>query len=601
MSSLFGNAPPVSGALSKAEILLAQKRAAGPWLNAFSDPIASIKAFTPCVRLADIGATGEYRLIIADADRKLKVYNGTSIQSEHALLDVPSALAVFYTDLNQPQIPSVAVAAGSHIFIYRNLRPYYKFTLPHLEIDPIETEVWSNCRSGTITPAECFKQLSEAHENGVNLTSRSLSLLHVKDEKEQEDYINERKHLQLLQLTVATCMEVLYKNMVAERAVSSLVVGTEAKQVIIMDPSGTSVLKKIELPSVPVFMAISGTYDVEYRIVVACRDGNVYQIKKGKLLGTVIEMESQISGLVLLEKSILVGGMDNTIHSFHFKGNKNFSLYLPEPITNMELLQLSRIKNVKCLLVALANGEVRLYNKKYLVSSFQSNGNDVITAMRFGPYGREEASLILTYKSGGLTIKMLQRQANLDAGSVTPGPPPEQDIPLNVPKKTKLYVEQTQREKEQAVDMHRLFQRDLCKLRLSTARSYVKIITDGVGPLSNVGSAQLRLDAKVQGLGPLFKLKLNIKNTGAKALTDIPLSLSFDENIYRLEKGYSSCILLPILVPGAEYAIEVPVRNIDANGAADAIRVFVSSHKSIVPIISAIVNMPVSEIVEKPQ
>jgi hypothetical protein len=39
-----------------------------------------------------------------------------------------------------------------------------------------------------------------------------------------------------------------------------------------------------------------------------------------------------------------------------------------------------------------------------------------------------------------------------------PGPPPEQDIPLNVPKKTKLYVEQTQRKRDQATEMHRLFQ-----------------------------------------------------------------------------------------------------------------------------------------------
>lgn len=56
---------------------------------------------------------------------------------------------------------------------------------------------------------------------------------------------------------------------------------------------------------------------------------------------------------------------------------------------------------------------------------------------------------------------------------------PSQDIPLNIPKKTKLYVEQTQREREQAIDMHRIFQRDLCKLRLSTARAYVRVLTDG--------------------------------------------------------------------------------------------------------------------------
>lgn len=55
-------------------------------------------------------------------------------------------------------------------------------------------------------------------------------------------------------------------------------------------------------------------------------------------------------------------------------------------------------------------------------------------------------------------------------------PPP---LVLQVPKKTRLYVEQTQREREQAADMHRMFQRDLAKLRLTTARAYVKILTDG--------------------------------------------------------------------------------------------------------------------------
>ena len=47
----------------------------------------------------------------------------------------------------------------------------------------------------------------------------------------------------------------------------------------------------------------------------------------------------------------------------------------------------------------------------------------------------------------------------------------EQDVPLNIPKKTRVYVEQTKREREKASEMHRGFQRDLCKLRLSTARA----------------------------------------------------------------------------------------------------------------------------------
>lgn len=47
-----------------------------------------------------------------------------------------------------------------------------------------------------------------------------------------------------------------------------------------------------------------------------------------------------------------------------------------------------------------------------------------------------------------MTVKMLQRKASLEAGESREAPP-EQDVPLSVPKKTRLYIEQTQREREQ--------------------------------------------------------------------------------------------------------------------------------------------------------
>ena len=86
--------------------------------------------------------------------------------------------------------------------------------------------------------------------------------------------------------------------------------------------------------------------------------------------------------------------------------------------------------------------------------------------MKFGSYAREDATLALVHRRGALSLKVLARNANLESTDISAGPPPEQDIPLNVPKKTKLYVEQTEREREQAGDMHRVFQRELCKLRL---------------------------------------------------------------------------------------------------------------------------------------
>lgn len=43
---------------------------------------------------------------------------------------------------------------------------------------------------------------------------------------------------------------------------------------------------------------------------------------------------------------------------------------------------------------------------------------------------------------GALEVKILPRTAKLDGFAVKSGPPPEHDIPLDIPKRTALYVEQ---------------------------------------------------------------------------------------------------------------------------------------------------------------
>ena len=63
--------------------------------------------------------------------------------NENAIIDLPTGVVTFHMDRNEPRIPAVAVASGAHIYIYKNLRPYFKFTLPTLEIHPAEKELWA--------------------------------------------------------------------------------------------------------------------------------------------------------------------------------------------------------------------------------------------------------------------------------------------------------------------------------------------------------------------------------------------------------------------------------------------------------------------------
>ena len=578
----------------------ANKDEASVWLDAWHDPVAGLKTHGSCVRLVDLYGDGDSKLLVADIDRKLTVFKGTAMISDHALLDTPVAIACYYPDNSTPRCPTVGVAAGPHIFIYRNLRPHYRFTVPATPIAPPEQELWDRLRAEETTEDSiqgAVAELSQLRDGGAKLTSRSLDLLGIDDMAVGYEFIEAEKHLPLTQLSSITCMEVMQKSDDgAGVGMSCLVIGTESKKVYILKHTGYSIACEVDLPSVPVMMAITGSVAVGFRIVVACRDAKVYTIKgqnsKAETnVGTsmVIELEAQPCGIVRAAKSIFIGCMSNQFHAFHIKGKKNFTVYLDSHITQMELLDMKGSRNVQACIVALANGEVRIYNEKSLVSSVRVR--EEVTALRFGKFGREENSLVMAHKSGSLTVKMLPRNTDLEKSKMPVGPPPEQDVPLEIPKKTKLYVEQTERERKEATEMHRVFQRDLCKLRLSTARAYVKVLTDGHGPLSYTAGSSLRLSPEVQGIGPIFRLKLGVQNTGNRPIFDVPLAFAYNSQIYKLS---AHVISLPVLIPGVMYTNEVTIHAI-MEGICDTIRIFVLSAGSVVPVITATISMPLAD------
>lgn len=572
----------------------------GPWLHAWSEPLAGLSALSQCVRLVDLYGTGEFHLVVADgATRRLRVYRNTALLSETALLEEPTAVAHFYASTSEPRVPSLAVAAGPHVYVYRSLRPYFKLTLPATEVAPAEQSVWERLRSGACDAAAAWGEIAELAGARVRLTALARDFLAAAEPGARDAFAaswRERGE-PVRQLTVATCMETLCHSTVGPRDPSCLVIGTEAAQLVITDTTGTRVERVVSLPSVPAFIATTGSYAVDYRIVVACRDGKIYSVKKGRVMGHVIELEAQACGLALVDRFIVVACTDSTVHSFHVKGKKNWTLYEPHPVVALEPVVQSSVHSTEGVLVALASGEIRLYRGRVLVASVSPTpgGGDTVTALRFGPYGREGASMAIVTRSGALAVKILSRHARLDgAAAQQPGPPPEQDTPLPVPPKTRLYLEQCQRERDQPAEMHRAFQRDLATLRLSTARAYVKTVTEGIGPMAAAKGCTVRLDAAVRGLGPRYVLRMRLRNTGRQVVSDLPVVVCFDAAAYAVEPA---TFTVPALVPGRPYARDVRVTLLDRQAGASApLRVLVCSETSTVPAISAVVNMPVCEV-----
>jgi Bardet-Biedl syndrome 1 protein len=185
-----------------------------------------------------------------------------------------------------------------------------------------------------------------------------------------------------------------------------------------------------------------------------------------------------------------------------------------------------------------------------------------------------------------------------------------------VPKKSRLAVEQIERERESAADMHHLFQRvclrapsvtfarsrfafspltcaqDLAKLRLTTARAFVKLISRGQGPLALSRASTLRLDVTVQGLGPRFRLRLGLRNSGKKPVSQLFATVAFSPEVYRV----AECLLsLPTLVPGITVDRDVDVECVDPTGRSDSVRIYVCHPQSSAPALSAFVTLPACE------
>ncbi|WIA09492.1 hypothetical protein OEZ85_008892 [Tetradesmus obliquus] len=587
------------------------------WLDAWADPVAGLNAFTNCIHTCNLYGDGDWRLVVADADKKIKVWKGTAKASEHALVEAPVAITSFITDSTAPRVPTLAVAAGPHVYMFRSLRPFYKFTLPAGDVSPAEDAVWKQVEAGKLEAAAAAQQLQHLQDKGsLQLTARSQQLLALAgDPQAQQQFAADSSGQAAAgNLSCITCMDAVRQAKDELDAVSRLVLGTEDCRVLILNAAGTAVDKAITLPAVPAFLATTGELDEGYRITVAARDGRLYNIKSGALSRSVIQLDSQPVGVVRAGRQIVVGTMADALHCYTGKGAKQYTLYMPASILTLQLLPAAAARQSKCVVVALANGEVRVYNDKALVSLHSSSSP--VMGLCAGRYAREDCSLISVTATGALDIKIMPRTANLEAAAVgSSGPPPEQDVPLDVPKKTRLYVEQTQRERAQAVDMHRVFQRDLAKMRLATAHAFVKVLTDGQeiapalrpsrawqkasaadGAASHAAAANLSMNVSIQGLGPRFRLLLNLSNEGQELATDLRVLVQAeDEAMYQVHTPHFA---VPALVPLLQYTYKVDATCLQPALGAGAVRVIVVGRAQQSPLMTALVKMPVSELDE---
>ncbi|XP_012580584.1 PREDICTED: Bardet-Biedl syndrome 1 protein [Condylura cristata] len=581
--------------------------ASSKWLDAHYDPMANIHTFSACMALADLHGDGEHKLVVGDlgpAGRqpRLKVLKGPTVLSESPLPALPAAAATFLMEQHEPRTPALAIASGPCVYVYKNLRPYFKFSLPQLPTNPLEQDLWNQAKEDQIDPLTLKEMLESIREKAeVPLSVQSLRCLAFGPGVvlwEPGSVLGLTACLQtpwltsgILLQTVITTMTTLKKNLADEDAVSCLVLGTENKELLVLDPEAFTVLTKMSLPSVPVFLEASGQFDVEFRLAAACRSGSIYILRRdSKRPKYCIELSAQPVGLVRVHKVLVVGTTQDNLQGFTYKGKRLWTVQMPAAILTMSLLE-QHSRGLQAVLVGLANGEVRIYRDKALLNVIRTP--DAVTSLCFGRYGREDNTLVMATRGGSLIIKILKRTAVFVEGRGEAGPQLEPATKFSVPRKTRLYVDQTLREREAGSAMYRSFQTDLYLIRLRVARTYVQALESSLNPVSATAREPLKLHAVVQGLGPTFKLTLHLQNTStARPILGLLVCFLYNETLYALPRAFFK---VPLLVPGINYPLETCVESLSDKGISDIIKALVLREGQSAPLLSAHINMPVSE------
>lgn len=490
------------------------------WLPAFSDKTANINAYSNCLCTADLDGSGDYKLIIADGSKRLKVYENAYLQGVTRLPGVASGVVTFYS--SSPDMmderPLVAVAVCQHILIYHHNKPYYRLTAPPIRAPEALVRAWQAAAEDEITVDKLIAELRacRADDTTAPLPRVVHELMRGKTTAERQQLLHRTPVSALEEPDVVTCLAVIAVHGVdAARPPSALVYGTEKRKTIaIVTPHDMQPIVTVVLPDTPVFILTWGSLRVEYDVVVSCRDGCVYRIHNGVLSEHVIRPDSQPVAMASYNAWIALATVRRTISYYTRDGRLLAQVRTPLGVTNMVTLTDAMTNAARGLIVALSTGQIEIYvgTQRYHSSSLQGT----VIGLIYSRYGREDAALIAVLQRGSLVVRMLHRRVRLpqlditeagaavgstrrgqtDAGGDASAEKEASDRraleervwatddqevlhklsaatpSLPIPTLCSLFETHSDQERKQAMEQYYTFQHNVCALRLHTARSY---------------------------------------------------------------------------------------------------------------------------------
>lgn len=202
------------------------------------------------------------------------------------------------------------------------MKPYFKFTVPSLMIEALETEVWKKLPSDR--PINYKKHIDELKSMNISkLSSLSQKLISLPAD-EVEGFLKENSEPKLERLPTVVAMTTIFKGIEEDKAPNCLIVATEAGDILTMDAQSFNILHTARVcnaNSTPDLISASGSYMNEFKIVIATREGSLCILRKNWLEGReIVKLRSPAIAMSLLQIDQTIVVLTHSLMCYSQKG-----------------------------------------------------------------------------------------------------------------------------------------------------------------------------------------------------------------------------------------------------------------------------------------
>lgn len=278
------------------------------------------------------------------------------------------------------------------------MKPYFKYTLPSLLLEPAEIGLWNKLSNDR--PVNYEKHINELKNlNFSSLTILSQKLLRMQED-DRERFVKDNIDPKLEKLPNIVALNSIYKNLEDEKSANCLVITTDNGDVLIMDVQSFSILhqaKVCNFKATPDLVSANGSFQNDFRIIVSTREHSICIIRKNWYEGReIVKLEKPATALSLLpiDQTIAVVSAEKLM-VYSKKGKLLYFVELNERVYSMTPISLPHL-SVSMVCVGVRNS-VKIFSKKTLVD--EKAVDDYVTAMSFGKLGQEENVLTLISNS----------------------------------------------------------------------------------------------------------------------------------------------------------------------------------------------------------